>query len=261
MWATAIVSIHLAATLAAAAEINPQLLRLFDGYEHIVVIGTDLELHRSSALNRRFPVTADQNLRSQIHAVSGASFTILTTLSPAGPSAPETNVDADSTQPWFRQLDAFHRIECLPYCLSEAVNRYEKRDSPLGETALEIQRLAASYDNWFYALFPFARTAGHETRQMSPALEKMILSFVSASGGFRFRNGLDEFTIDVRMRTSEDAAAFAALAHWLPGLLQLFDQSGSEPVRELANLIEDYAVDTSGTRVTITFRLDESKLR
>jgi len=65
-------------------------------------------------------------------------------------------------------------------------------------------------------------------------------------------------SVDVVMKTVEDAAALAGISRWLPGFIQL--QDSRSPDSALAALAENLAVTANGRTVSISFSLDESKL-
>jgi hypothetical protein len=76
-------------------------------------------------------------------------------------------------------------------------------------------------------------------------------------GGIRL-GGLNEFTVEVVMRTPEDAAALAGIGPWLPGLIAAEKSFGPESA--IVELAENFFVRANGAVVSVSFSIPERGL-
>jgi hypothetical protein len=76
-------------------------------------------------------------------------------------------------------------------------------------------------------------------------------------GGIRV-GGYNEMSLEVLVKTADDAYALAAIGRWLPGLMEMQNSHGLESA--LADLAENLVVGSEGRVVTLSVSVAESKL-
>ena len=76
-------------------------------------------------------------------------------------------------------------------------------------------------------------------------------------GGIRFEES-NEVSVELVMRTPDDAMAMAAMRRWVPGLVQM-EGYGNESL--LANLVENLVVQAQGRIVSVSFSILESSMQ
>jgi hypothetical protein len=139
----------------------------------------------------------------------------------------------------------------------EAIARWRQEARGCEELAARVRQLSASYDNWFLAVRPLERLDhGHTPSELKP--ENDLRGIVEeVRGGVRL-GAFNEVSVDVVMKTADDAAALAGISRWLPGFIQL--RESHSPESALAALAENLAVTANGRIVSISFSIKESKL-
>jgi len=249
--------------LSPAADLNPKLLRLI-GPDARMVTGADLDRQGRSELSGFFHphVVPDSEVTGTyqvlwIESVSADRPTtpltvVIGTLPPQDPEVPI---------PEFTALDANTKLWGDPDKIVEAQVRFSV-SQPLSEMASKARRLSQSYDNWFLIVKPLASiaTPPRGVQGDAPAFkyrQDLIEAVEEVSGGVRF-GSVNEVGLEVVFRDSEDALAAAALARWLPGLLQL--DPGYNSPGELVDAIEDFTVHADGKRVSLSLRIPEEKV-
>ena len=120
--------------------------------------------------------------------------------------------------------------------------------------AARIREVSAAYDNWLVALDPIPGDRRGIAPAPMPYWDALRKSLQVASFGIRLGATHQGFAA-AQMATEDDALAVAALARWLPGLLQ----SGSD----FAGLVEaagNIQTRRHGTTVELTFDLNGDKI-
>jgi len=248
------------AACSSAAELNPKLLRLI-GADARMVTGADLDRQGNSALNLAFhshavPDTSSKGtykvLWIEYDTADGpATLTVVIGAIPAQ--------DPDAHGPEFTALDANTMVAGDPDAIHEAQRRW-KTEQPLSPVAASARRLSQSYDNWFLLLKPFSipAAASRFVPVMGAPLLKYRQDLIGAveevSGGIRF-GSVNELYLEAVFRDPEDAPAVAALARWLPGMIQF--QDPYSPTSFLVDAIEDFTVNAEGQRASLSLRITD----
>ena len=120
--------------------------------------------------------------------------------------------------------------------------------------AAQIREVSAAYDNWLVALDPIPDDRRGIAPAPLPYWDALRKSLQVASFGIRLGATHQGFAA-AQMATEDDALAVAALARWLPGLLQ--SRSDFAGFVEAADNIE---TRRHGTTVELTFDLNGDKI-
>ena len=139
----------------------------------------------------------------------------------------------------------------------EAIDRWRQEESRPDESATTVRRLSSSFDNWFLAVKPLADSAGRQQDLPQKFRDELVQAIEEARGGIHF-GGFNDVSVEVVMKTADDAMALAAIGRWLPGLIEL-GWHGPETV--LAEAVENLWVRAEGRVVTLSFSLPESRLQ
>jgi hypothetical protein len=154
-------------------------------------------------------------------------------------------------------LDATTGIMGNADSVREAIGRWRKEAPGSDEMSARARQLSASYDNWFLAVKPLEELDRGRSLSVSKSKNDLLSLVEEVRGGVRL-GAFNEVSVNVVMKTAEDAAALAGIGRWLPGFIQL--QESHSPESALAALVDNLAVTANGRTVSITFSIDEMKL-
>jgi hypothetical protein len=139
----------------------------------------------------------------------------------------------------------------------EVIGRWRQEASGSGHVGTKVRELSASYDNWFLVVRPLEKLDRARTASVLKHENDLRTLVEEVRGGIRL-GAFNEVSVDVVMKTADDAAALAGISRWLPGFIQL--QESHSPEGAIANLAENLAVTANGRIVSISFSISESKL-
>ena len=239
------------------ADLNPKILNLVGPHAH-TVFGQNIERHQQSALGTFFPVldSSRQSLSIKYFDPADSRESELFLSIREGAITPP--LEADSPE---RVLDSYTTMRGESSVLDEAAMLWLREDARPAPLAYRVQQLAGMYDNWFVMLKPLNFAAGERGPSGPWPLKyrkDMVEMIEEVSGGIRFGTNI-ECRVQAVMRSADDAKALAALAKWLPGLIQLMPSSS--PMAPLVDLAENISTTTDGRVVTLSFQLPEEKVR
>jgi hypothetical protein len=249
-----------AAALAAAfaAEPDARILRLITP-ETYKVIGIDFEQFERSNLAARFPLSAAHLLPDlpqdtfrvrgivQIARRDQPELTVLTGEFPPQRQIQHEGRSAISPEPGFLLIG---EVETLNVALTAW--RDTNKRPPAWTT--RIQELSTVYDNWMIILEPISDERRGIAPAPAPHWEALRKSVQVASFGIRL-GGTHQLFAAVQMATDDDAIAEAALARWLPGLLER-----DQEFTGFVDATENIQIRRNGTTVELTFNLNGDKL-
>lgn len=133
--------------------------------------------------------------------------------------------------------------------VSRIIDRVTATDCT-GELAAKIGELSGSYDAWFAALRPL------EHLDLMPRSERRLelaQSIEEVHGGMQL-GSVNSFKVEITTKDPSDAAAAAALARWLPAMLEKDDSVEANLVR----VIENFATQSTGRTASMSFLLPDT---
>jgi hypothetical protein len=136
-----------------------------------------------------------------------------------------------------------------------ALSRWHNPKSPLSPLAATAQRLAASYDAWFVMSNPLASPEFADIDAQSPRVKELVNAIEEVRAGLRF-GSIDEASVEIDTKSSEDAAALAVLGRYLPALLE----SRRPPESILLKLADRVISQSHGRTATLSLSIDEHRL-
>ena len=238
-------------TVLMASELDPKLLRLI-GPDTKAIYGIDVEQYRHSRLAAFFPMSLGGlsggfNVdEAQIHQVitvirgeldPGMQLIVFrgapspSQFQSSGGRASIVQTDRggsmallDSTTGIMGDADRVH----------ETVGHWRLELGGSEEIAAKARQLSASYDNWFLALRPLEKLDRPRTSSVWKPENDLRSLVEEVRGGVRL-GAFNEVSLDVVMKTAEDAAVLAGISRWLPGFIQL--QESRSPQSALAALV------------------------
>jgi len=269
---SSIVLVLYLASVLSAEPLSPRLANIIPS-DARSVIGLDFTRYQHSTLRMLYPALLEGGLAEALgsegvqqvrqvvvverSADSGrGSLTILRVSGPLAIASDSALADSGPNGV-VALLDASTAVVGDPGSVQDAVERWN-HPSDESEVAAMSRRMSESYDNWFVAIRPMEGAAltpaGAGNLKYRAAFAGLV---EDVSGGIRI-GGVDELRADVTLKSADDALAAAALARWLPGLIQMKSPGSLES--DLADLAENVKVVTAGQTVSVSFVLDEAKL-
>ena len=257
-------SIAMLTTVVMASELDPKLMRLI-GRDTKVIQGIDVERYRNSTLASLYPVWLGEVScgfgidEGQIHQLvrarrDGQDGEMQLITFRGAPSVPIISTGGEAS---LALLDSTTGIIGDADSVREAVGRWRQEASGSGDVAAKARQLSASYDAWFLAVRPLEKLDGVRTGSVLKPEDDLRTLIEEVRGGIRL-GAFNEVSVDVVMKTADDAVALAGISRWLPGLLQL--EESNSPEAAIANRVENFAVTASGRIVSISFSIAESQL-
>ena len=184
MTSGAILGIMLLAAPLMGGELDPRLLRILSPGTALVY-GIDVERYRNSQFSEFYPVRLDElpgvagidgsrTIRQLIVATgdprNGRMLTMFQSVSPLSVGLPSDGVDGSGVVRYqgvrLLPVDQGLQLALLDTTLGivgdeesvhEAIERWNQKDSEIGDIAAKVQQLSRSYDNWFLAIKPLAK--------------------------------------------------------------------------------------------------------
>jgi hypothetical protein len=264
MKSAAKLSIAMLTTVLTASELDPKLIRLIRP-DTRAIYGIHVERYRNSMLASFYPVWLEELSRGfgmeegQIHqfmmakrdGADGEMQLIMFRRAPSVPIVPTNEVVSMAL------LDSTTGIVGDADSVREAIGRWRQEVSGSGHVGTKARELSASYDNWFLIVRPLEKLDRARTASVLRQENDLRTLVEEVRGGIRL-GAFNEVSVDVVMKTADDAAALAGASRWLPGFIQL--QASHSPEGGIANLAENLAVTANGRIVSISFSLAESEL-
>jgi hypothetical protein len=230
-----------------AADLDPKVLKLV-GPDARIIMGTDVQRYSESPLQAMFPAslarTTAGSVRQWITITYEEDKPPLSIFIGAPEASEETVL-----------LDSATAIESDPAGVQEALQRWRSDEKP-GELAQQVRRLSSSYDNWFLLVRPLQLIAREHDDTLKYRNE-LMQAIDQVSGGIRL-GVFNEVHVEVVTKTPDDAITIAALAHWLPGFLQMENSHAGPGL--LVNAAENLTTTARGNVVSISFTLSTEKL-
>jgi hypothetical protein len=262
------------AAVSDAETLSAKVVRLIPDSARFI-FGVDVDRYSHSELSAFYPMPLDRGFERQIQNVRQIVFVECEDASGRGRltilvgtrSAPSTAVAPDRESAPYDDtllfLDDAVAIRGEKPSVDAAVARWRAGGAASSEVARRVRRLSETYDNWAIAIRPLDNRRGREDEPASNAphlkyRDQFAGLIESVSGGVRVGR-MTEVRVDVALKEPDAAMALAALARFAPGMIQA--QSPHSMESALAEIAENLTATPTGNTVSLSFTLDEGRLR